>query len=216
MGLNNQEGQQNTIRHILIITAWRSGSTLLGDLISRYPGTFYSFEPKLFSIEEKLKFARTASVIQNEYFEFVSKVFKCELSSKNIILGEIENKQNFHRLRKNFRMWNVCQSMPKTQNDVCLMPDFYSKNCPLFPIQLIKVAMLRVQTALKILHDPVLGKTMKLVILFRDPRGMMNSRKNLSWCKTHPFCYEPKVFCRDMHNDVLAAYNAKKEFPGKC
>ena len=32
-------------RNILIATAWRSGSTFMGDILNHYPGTFYSFEP---------------------------------------------------------------------------------------------------------------------------------------------------------------------------
>ena len=36
---------QTNARHVLIASTWRSGSTFLGDLLSRYPGVFYSFEP---------------------------------------------------------------------------------------------------------------------------------------------------------------------------
>ena len=32
-------------RNVLIATTFRSGSTLLGDLLNHYPGTFYTYEP---------------------------------------------------------------------------------------------------------------------------------------------------------------------------
>ena len=50
-GENNEVSKLGTLispsktRHVLIATTWRSGSTFLGDLLSRYPGVFYSFEP---------------------------------------------------------------------------------------------------------------------------------------------------------------------------
>jgi hypothetical protein len=32
-------------KYILIVSTWRSGSTFFGDLLTQYPGTYYSYEP---------------------------------------------------------------------------------------------------------------------------------------------------------------------------
>ena len=53
-------------RRILLATTWRSGSTFLGDLLSRYPGVFYSFEASLKSIDDKLMYTGTTSKVQSE------------------------------------------------------------------------------------------------------------------------------------------------------
>ena len=42
-------------KNILILSTWRSGSTLLADIITQYPGTYYAFEP-LYYYEKKVSF----------------------------------------------------------------------------------------------------------------------------------------------------------------
>ncbi len=35
----------NNPKAVIIITTWRSGSKFLGEILSRHPNTFYSYEP---------------------------------------------------------------------------------------------------------------------------------------------------------------------------
>ena len=37
-------GEMQT-KYILIVSTWRSGSTFFGELLTQYPGTYYSYEP---------------------------------------------------------------------------------------------------------------------------------------------------------------------------
>ena len=53
---------------------------------------------------------------------------------------------------------------------------------------------------------------MRLVLLVRDPRAVMQSRKNHSWCYT-PDCYDVKNVCDDMVSDFEEAIVLIKEFP---
>ena len=73
---------------------------------------------------------------------------------------------------------------------------------------------MRVQTAEKLLSDPDLGTTLKIVVLFRDPRGLMNSRSSFDWCKSQPYCFDPGAVCKDIQADIVAAYKIKERFPG--
>lgn len=45
---------------------------------------------------------------------------------------------------------------------------------------------------------------LRLVVLVRDPRGVMASRANLTWCR-HPSCSRSDVLCHDVQRD-LASY----------
>ena len=55
-------------RNILIVTRGRSGSSFLGDLLSRYPGVFYSYEPLHF---------KDGILGKEEVINLVKQVFKC-------------------------------------------------------------------------------------------------------------------------------------------
>ena len=37
-------GERQT-KYILIVSTWRSGSTFFGELLTQYPGTYFSYEP---------------------------------------------------------------------------------------------------------------------------------------------------------------------------
>ena len=45
----------------------------------------------------------------------------------------------------------------------------------------------------------------KLVYLVRDPRAVMNSRKNYEWCMTSENCMNPRNLCKDMVDDFKEA-----------
>ena len=61
--------------------------------------------------------------------------------------------------------------------------------------------------------DPVVGKTLKIVVLVRAPRGFMNSRYSVNdWC-VFSSCNDPLTACNDLQSDVLAAFEIKKKIP---
>ena len=66
-------------------------------------------------------------------------------------------------------------------NSTCFIPEFYSATCSLFPIRVIKTVRLRVSVVEDLLRDPDIGSNLKVVMLVRDPRGLMNSRATLTW-----------------------------------
>ena len=45
----------------------------------------------------------------------------------------------------------------------------------------------------------------KIVYLVRDPRAVMNSRKNYEWCMTSENCMNPRNLCKDMVDDFKEA-----------
>ena len=57
------------VRQVLIATTWRSGSSFFGDLLTHYPGTYYSFEPLHYNSYN----AKTAKPPK----ELLADIFKC-------------------------------------------------------------------------------------------------------------------------------------------
>ena len=201
----------NKARHILIATTWRSGSTFLGDLMNRYPGTFYSFEPLHYIDHKHGIFTEITKEMQTEFIDLVSQVFKCKPESGYFI--HANKPENRFLFRHNFRLWNVCENLLMA-GAACFMPELYLSTCPIFPIRVIKTVRLRVEETEKLILDPELGKTLKIVVLVRDPRGVMNSRSSMDWCKLRT-CNDPTTVCKHLQSDVLAALQLKKKYPGE-
>lgn len=52
-----------------------------------------------------------------------------------------------------------------------------------------------------------------MVLLVRDPRGLLQSRKHRDWCPKSPDCSEPARVCADLVSDFEAAVIYKKKYP---
>ena len=191
-------------KHVLIMTTWRSGSTFLGNLLNHYPGTWYSFEPLLALGPRQL----SAGQYIDESLKLVSDVLKCKPETSFYQYASAKQVLFLH----NLRFWNTCKNLLGYQA-ACFMPSLTEQTCPLFPIRLIKLVRMRLETVKKLFEDPELN-TLKLVFLIRDPRGVMNSRASMDWC-SKPECSEPKVLCDDLYNDYLSAVEIKKKYPNK-
>ena len=206
--------QTHEARHFLIVSSYRSGSSFLGDLLNHYRGTFYSFEPLHYN-ENKIRKSKLSDAEKNkEYIDMIVQVFKCK--------PETGYFQHAHEKRyifqHNFRFWNVCENIAKrtsTKKDVrpCYSPDIYFKMCQMLPIRLIKTVRLPVNETRKLFLDPQLKDSLKIIVLIRDPRGVIHSRSSMEWC-TRKDCNDPFTVFKNLESDILAAYQLKKEFPG--
>ena len=196
-------------RHILLVSgSGRSGSTFLGDLLSRYPGTFYSFEG------ERLKYPpnpRTKKVP-----DIVQQVFKCTPEIAYFDYERYTWDQPWSHLEPNFRFSNVYKSFPQHDSSF-YMKALYDATCPLFPIRLMKTILLPVEETEVLLNDAELSKTLKVIVLFRDPRGIMQSLTKMAemrgedWAKA---ANSPDTLCQKIESDALAAFKLKEKYPG--
>ena len=198
--------QSSESRNILIATRGRSGSSFLGSLLSQYPGTFYSYEPLHFRMHE---------ATSEEQVDLIKQVFRCTPNQQYI--------QHTTRwsalLNHNFRYRDACRSLKSLTKNSCTLPDIYSSSCSLFPIRLIKSIRFPFGKAEQLLSDPEIGKTLKIVFLFRDPRGRLQSLKHkVHWCKPqNPTIDRCNVsnLCGELKNLVEEAMNVKAKFSGK-
>ena len=195
-------------RHILLVSgSGRSGSTFLGDLLSRYPGTFYSFEGERLKYPPNPKTKKVPDIIQQ--------VFRC---TPEIAYFEYEKHtwdQPWSHLEPNFRFSNVYKSFPQHDSSV-YMKALYDATCPLFPIRLMKTILLPVEETEALLNDSELSKTLKVIVLFRDPRGIMQSLTKMAemrgedWAKA---ANSPLTLCQKIESDALAAFKLIEKYP---
>ena len=77
----------------------------------------------------------------------------------------------------------------------------------------MKTVRLRLNLTRQILEDPSLN--VQVLLLVRDPRGTLQSRKHRTWCPGEPDCDRPENLCSDLVSDYHAAQQLVKEFPGR-
>ncbi|XP_030758231.1 carbohydrate sulfotransferase 4-like [Sitophilus oryzae] len=185
----------------VIITTWRSGSTFLGDILNALPGNYYHYEPLL-----------DYGIIQIRgppYSESALNVMKSLLNCDYTNLQRYLEfgMSHIYLFTHNKRLWSQCEAYP----DYCWDPDFLNDFCRVFPFQSMKTVRLRLKLAEELLEDDTLK--VKVVLLVRDPRGTLQSRKHRDWCPGEPDCDQPSYLCSDMVSDYSAAIRLSKLYP---
>lgn len=56
---------------------------------------------------------------------------------------------------------------------------------------------------------------MRIVLLVRDPRGTMQSRRHRVWCGGNEDCEDPSLVCQDLVDDYKTAEQLLKLYPGR-
>lgn len=56
---------------------------------------------------------------------------------------------------------------------------------------------------------------MKIILLIRDPRGTLQSRKHRDWCPGEPDCDQANILCADMVSDYSAAIGLTNKYPNR-
>lgn len=185
----------------VILTSWRSGSTFLGDVLNAHPANFYHYEPLLdFGIVQI-----RGPPLADQALKNIESLLHCDFSDLDRYLNY--GKMHPWVFNHNTHLWRQCQAHKK----ICWEPLFVSKFCRLFPFQSMKLVRLRLRVAEKLLSRKDLG--IRLVLLVRDPRGILQSRKHREWCPTNPDCYDPALVCADMVSDFSAAVRLIKKYP---
>ncbi|XP_035743258.1 carbohydrate sulfotransferase 5-like isoform X3 [Vespa mandarinia] len=185
----------------IILTSWRSGSTFLGDVINAHPANFYHYEPLLdFGIVQIRGPPLAEEALQN-----IESLLNCNFHNLDRYLEY--GKTHPWVFNHNTHLWRQCQIHKK----ICWDSRFVSKFCQLFPFQSMKLVRLRLRAAEDLLAKKRLG--IRLVLLVRDPRGILQSRKHREWCPTSPDCSDPALVCADMVSDFSAAVRLIKKYP---
>ncbi|XP_011330654.1 carbohydrate sulfotransferase 5 isoform X3 [Ooceraea biroi] len=185
----------------IILTSWRSGSTFLGDVVNAHPANFYHYEPLL-----------DYGIVQIREQPYADESLTRIISLLNCEYKDLDRYLNYGKthpwvFNHNTHLWRQCQAHKR----ICWDPRFVSRFCRLFPFQSVKLVRLRLHIAERLLAEEDLG--VRLVLLVRDPRGILQSRKHREWCPAKPDCSDPALVCKDMESDFEAAVKLSKKYP---
>lgn len=109
----------------------------------------------------------------------------------------------------NPHLWKYCQKTPS----LCSDPAFLSGMCTLFPVQILKTVRLRLKLLGPLLHLLNDKFDIKILLLIRDPRAIMQSRKHQSWCgEDKEDCSQPSKLCSDMVDDFHAISDLREQY----
>ena len=185
-------------KNVLIMAYWRTGSTFLGELISSYPGVFYTFEPFY-----------TTNLDIAAKVELLKQAFQCEFSesyTRQRLVG------SYDYLDTNFRWFSVCKNLFDNRT-ACGLSEFTNSVCLKHPIRLVKVVSMKAQYVKSLLS--YFGSSLKVVYLTRDPRGVMSSRWRRDWCGLADNCSSTAHFCQSLAEDLTAFEDLKNQFPNQ-
>lgn len=186
---------------IVILSTWRSGSTFLGDIMNAMPGNYYHYEPLLYYDIVQIRGLPEST----EAINSLRQLLKCNYTGMDDYLEYGQEHQ--YLFTHNTRLWRSCQLYPQ----ICWDPNFLNPFCRLFPFQSMKVVRLRAALSEPLLIDPSLN--VKIVLLIRDPRAIIQSRKHRDWCPENPDCADPSILCKDMLSDFKAAEILTNKYP---
>ncbi|XP_046596048.1 carbohydrate sulfotransferase 5-like isoform X2 [Neodiprion lecontei] len=185
----------------IIVTTWRSGSTFFGDILNANPANYYHYEPLL-----PLDIVRVRGPpLSSKALKWVKDLLNCEYED----LGEYIDYGKPHPwvFNHNTNLWKQCER----HKGVCYDHKFLSSMCKLFPFQSMKLVRMRLRIAQELLADEKLA--VRIVLLVRDPRGILQSRKHRAFCPPSPDCSDPALTCADLVSDYKVAVELLKKYP---
>ncbi|GAB0096019.1 hypothetical protein DMENIID0001_114680 [Sergentomyia squamirostris] len=189
----------------LLFTTNRSGSTFFGEILNSMPGNYYHYEPlNHFGIAQ----IRNESDLKASLaLSHIKKLLRCDYTGTDMRKYLNYSKNNQFLFKRNSRLWRLCQLYP----NFCWQPNFLISFCSLFPLQSMKVVRVSLSVSGRLLED--LELNVRMVLLIRDPRGTLQSRKHEWWCHGHQDCDNPSIFCKDLVADYYQAQLLLKNYP---
>ena len=142
----------------------------------------------------------------------VQNIYDCDFSSKisKRYLRFISSfKHHDSYVTKSKYVWTNCFSHDrKTLN--CYDTTYQRDKCLDAQVRFIKTVRLRGTEIEKLLKENI---NLKIIILMRDPRGIMKSRTDHDWCGKKRHCNNVTELCQQMELDLATAVSLNKTFP---
>lgn len=92
---------------------------------------------------------------------------------------------------------------------MCLYRLENTQACQLYPVHVLKTVRLRFRAISKLFKR---HRNLKVIFLFRDPRGFMKSRVNVPWCRQR-FCWDLPTVCDNFGRDLNDSLALGKKHP---
>ena len=203
-----EEESKNRPIQSMIVTTWRSGSTFLGKVLNSHPVYNYHYEPlHQFGIAQV-----RSGPIAHEAVSSLTQLLTCNYTGMEGYMKY--NMRKNYQFIENKRMWSHCLAGGKANTkSYCWNVQFAAQYCKLFPFQSIKTVRMRLNLTESLVADERMN--VKIVLLVRDPRGTMVSRRATPWCRGHPDCEDPSRLCKDLEDDFHSFKKLRKMYPSR-
>lgn len=110
-------------------------------------------------------------------------------------------------MRQNVPLWQTC----KANRSLCSDANYVNEFCTKSRYFVTKLVRLLAKDAETLLTDS--ESNIKILLLIRDPRGIMLSRRQQDWCHDNSDCISVSNLCKDMENDFKSATILAKKYP---
>ncbi|XP_075530655.1 carbohydrate sulfotransferase 5-like [Dermacentor variabilis] len=176
---------------VLVIAYYRSGSSLVGELLSSGPRTFFHFEPlHIFTIADRIRRGR-----ERHAFQLVDELVRCRMQNVPLYTAWLERTESYVH---NTFLVNVCGT-----GESCTSPSHLAALCSRAETAVFKFTRLHMaQVAAWIKRNTGIAHNVRVVHVVRDPRGIYASRMALDWCANYEECRSPEVLCSHMRQDI--------------
>ena len=196
----------SSVKRILLITYFRSGSSFLGDLLQQNWKSFFTFEPLHYMSDG----VRIDDQRVGEANDLIENIFRCDFNSITKYVEWVQKLRNQFLWKWNKFLWGVCRFRSKT----CFDPNFIHETCLRAKVHVMKVVRLHMYH-LESLLPKLIDLNVSVVYLVRDPRGTLKSRQNMIWCSKKTNCSDINYMCNEMRNDLSYFKTLKDQYPGK-
>ncbi|KAH6922985.1 hypothetical protein HPB50_020467 [Hyalomma asiaticum] len=111
-------------------------------------------------------------------------------------------------------LWTLCGA----KYPVCLNSGAIAGVCSRAPVQVMKVTRLRNQSQVRdwLRRNQDIAKSVKILHLVRDPRGILASRRRVDWCKESKSCTHPDTICTELRADLDCYEELKNALPNNA
>lgn len=199
---------------ILVVSRITSGSSFLGDLIQSWERkSFYSYEPLMYIEKEILHTKFYTGIMAEsqelEAFETIQDIYRCDFTRREKNIAWFH--KNHHFLQKSTNLWSGCfHSVLPPKSEIV---EKMTKCCEESNLNVIKVNRLQMSQVGKLMDhlDKDISKSLKIVLLIRDPRNVYSSRRNRSASCTDS-CRDIGFICEDAKSNLIQYQELKKRY----
>ncbi|SPP82354.1 uncharacterized protein LOC117584519 [Drosophila guanche] len=184
----------------LLVTFRGSGALKLLDNLSFQPGCYQHYAPLIAYLNRM-----NAAQRHEQALEEILALYKCDYNKSAPMLSWGMKSSTFQRFYG--VQWKNSLIYPK---NVCWDAQVMADICKIHPFLNMAVYNLRLEYLSALLERKDLN--VKIMLLIRDPRGIMYSRAKSAWCASSPDCQAVNL-CSDMASDYKTAMSLMRLFP---
>ncbi|KAG7281542.1 hypothetical protein CRUP_007576, partial [Coryphaenoides rupestris] len=162
--------------HVLLVSSWRSGSSILGQVFSQHPSVFYLMEPA-WHVWTRLSNSGARS-LKMAVRDLVRSVFQCDLSVFEAYLPEQHNLSSLFMWSQSRALCSppACTLSPRGPPQRPHRVPAALEACRSYSHVVLKeVRFFELESLYPLLQDPTLD--LRIVHLVRDPRAVLFSRE---------------------------------------